>query len=69
MNGTLSLEMVVVLDGLDDVREDVADDRSQQKQDGDHDDSDQNQDERVLDQALAFFPWKEQHFVSPLSCP
>jgi hypothetical protein len=43
------------LDGLDDVGENVADDRSKQEQDSDHDDGDQHQDERVLDQALALF--------------
>ena len=57
-----------VLDGVDDVGEDVADDRTQQEQNSDHDDGDQHQDQRILDQALALFPRKEQHVVSPPLC-
>jgi hypothetical protein len=55
------------LDGTDDVGEDVADDGPQEKQDGDNDDGDEHQNQRVLYQALTFFTWKEQHVFSPLS--
>ena len=54
----------LVLDGVDDVGKDVADDRTQQEQDGDHDDGNEHQDQRILDQTLAFFAWQKQHLCS-----
>lgn len=55
MNETLSYEARLSgrLDGLDDIREEIADDGTQQEQDSDHDDGHQYQDERILEQALA----------------
>jgi hypothetical protein len=43
----------------------VADGRPQDDQNSDHDDGDQDQDQRVLDQALAFFPRQKQHVFLP----
>ena len=51
----------------DNVGENVADDGTQEQQNGDDDDGDEHQDQRVLYQTLAFFTWKEQHVFSPLS--
>ena len=43
------------LEGVDDVRENVADGRAEQRQDDDDDDGDQNQDQGIFYEALAFF--------------
>ena len=43
------------LDLVDDVGEDVADRRPEQGEDDDNNDSDEYEDQRVLNQALAFF--------------
>jgi len=50
------------LDVGDDVREHVADGRPQECQDDDHNDSDQNKNQRVFNEPLAFR--KVQHGVS-----
>jgi hypothetical protein len=44
---------VVGLDGIDNIAEHIADTWSQQRKDNDHDDRDQSNDQRILEQALA----------------
>ena len=44
----------VLLEAVVDLGEDVADDRAKQGEDGDHDDGDQDEDQSVLNQTLAF---------------
>lgn len=54
--------------GLDvgvDVREDVPDRRAEQGQNNDHDDSHQNENQRIFDQALAFLTRQIQHDNHP----
>jgi hypothetical protein len=46
-----------------DLGEYVADDGTQDEQNSNHNDSNQNKDQRVLDEALAFFLRGEQHGV------
>jgi hypothetical protein len=43
------------LDSLDNIREDLANRRSEQGEDDDNDNSDQNEDQRVFNQTLTFF--------------
>lgn len=47
------------LEVANDIAEDVANDRAKQQQNGDNDDSDQNQDQRILYETLTFFTGKE----------
>ena len=51
------------LDVADDVRENVADGRPQERQDDDHNDSDQNKDQRVFNEPLASFFRCVQHGI------
>jgi len=62
MNGDSELQV------LDQVRENVADGRAEQCQNDDNDDCDQNQNQSVFYEALAFFAGHIQHVViSPCS--
>lgn len=49
------------LQRVDDVREDVADRGPEQGENDDHDNGDEDEDERVLNQALTFFTRHVQH--------
>jgi hypothetical protein len=62
-NGTLPKQGPICLSGIAlladqarvDLGEDVADDRAEDQEDCNHDDGDQNEDQSVLNEALAFF--------------
>src|SRR5574341_1047935 len=62
--GSLSGCLALVLDELntiDDVAENVTDDRAEQGQDGDDDHRHQDEDEGILDKALTLFTRNKQH--------
>ena len=61
-DGSPPLQHSVELNVGDDVREHVTNRRAEQRQNDDYDDGHQNENQRVLYQALPFFAGNEQHF-------